>query len=210
MPKHPRYQDYVIVDGKLVGDFETMYQDFSDPWEQTTRERFASEKAVALNLLERLKAQNNCRTVLELGCGFGDFAARATALGLNAVGMDISETAVKKAAERHPGTRFLTGAISEHEKIKALQPDIIVMAEITWYVLDDLPAFIAFLKRELPDTYLVHLLTTYAPGVQKYGREWFTNLDGIKRYFGMEYLESGLVHQDGGARTWFLGRPIPD
>ncbi len=210
MPKHPRYQDYVIADGKLVGDFEAMYRDFDDPWEQTTREQFASEKAVALNLLARLKARHGCRRVLELGCGFGDFTARAAALGLDAIGMDISETAVKKAAERHPQARFLAGALREHDKIRTLAPDIIVMAEITWYVLEDLPAFIDFLKRELPNVYLVHLLMTYAPGVQKYGREWFTNLDEIKQYFGMEYLESGLVHYDGGARTWFLARPRRD
>lgn len=207
MSLYPRYQDYVIADGRLVGEFEAMYQDFDDPWEQTTREEFASEKAVALNLLERLKVQHGCRRVLELGCGFGNFAARATALGLDATGMDISETAIKKARARHPGTSFVISALSDHDAIRQLKPDVIVMAEITWYVLDQLPVFIEFLKRDLPDVYLIHLLMTYAPGVQKYGKEVFTNLDEIKGYFGFRYLESGLVHYDGGARTWFLGKP---
>ncbi|HEU0162946.1 MAG TPA: methyltransferase domain-containing protein [Rhizomicrobium sp.] len=209
MPKHPRYQDYVIADGKLVGDFETMYRDFDDPWEQTTREEFASEKAVALNLLARLKARNGCRRVLELGCGFGDFAAKATALGYDSFGLDISETAIAKAKARHPQTTFMTGTLSDHGLIRDVRPDVIVMAEITWYVLEQLPDFIAFLKRDLPQTYLVHLLMTYAPGVQKYGADVFTNLDEIKAYFGFDYLESGLVHYDGGARTWFLGKPRP-
>lgn len=207
VPKRHRYQDYVIADGKLVGDFEAMYRDFDDPWEQTTREEFASEKAVALNLLGQLKAQRGCRRVLELGCGFGDFSARATALGYEVVGMDISETAVKKAQARHPETHFLVGALSDHRLIRDQNPDVIVMAEITWYVLEQLPDFIAFLKRDMPNIYLIHLLMTYAPGIQKYGREWFTNLAEIKAYFGFDYLESGLVHYDGGARTWFLGRP---
>lgn len=207
MPKHPRYQDYVIADGKLVGDFETMYQDFDDPWEQTTREEFASEKAVALNLLARLKARHGCLRVLELGCGFGDFSARATALGLDAMGMDISETAIQKARGRHPGTQFVVGALSDHDLILRLKPDVIVMAEITWYVLEELPAFIEFIKRDLPDAYLIHLLMTYAPGVQKYGKDFFTSLDEIKAFFGFHYLESGLVHYDGGARTWFLSKP---
>lgn len=207
MPKHPRYQDYVIADGKLVGDFEAMYQDFDDPWEQTSREQFASEKAVALNLLTRLKAREGCRRVLELGCGFGDFTARASALGMDAVGMDISETAVSKARQRHPGDEFLSGALRDHDLIKRLAPDVIVMAEITWYVLEDLPAFLTFIRRELPHVYLIHLLMTYAPGVQKYGKEYFTSLDEIKTYFDFDYLESGLVYYGGGARTWFLGRP---
>src|SRR5689334_5232544 len=118
MPKHPRYQDYVIADGRLIGDFETMYQDFNDPWEQTQREEYASEKAVALNLLARLKERQGCRRVLELGCGFGDFSARATTLGYEAVGMDISETAVRKARSRHPETQFIVGALSDHQLIR--------------------------------------------------------------------------------------------
>ncbi len=33
MKKYSKYQDYVIKDGELVGEFEKMYQDFDDPWE---------------------------------------------------------------------------------------------------------------------------------------------------------------------------------
>lgn len=208
MPKYSRYQDYVIRSGKLIGEFDQMYQDHTDPWEQTTREHYASEKAVAINLLARLQAESSVRRVVELGCGFGDFTARITDLGLSAVGMDISETAVLKARERHSSTEFVTGSISDHGLIKNLAPDVIVMAEITWYVLNELAAFVEFLKRELPDVYIIHLLMTYAPGVQQYGKEWFTNLDEIKAFFGFDYLESGLVHYDGGARTWFLGKPV--
>ena len=53
--KYEKYTDYVIRNGRLVGEFEEMYRDFADPWQQTTRERFSSEKAVALSLLARLK-----------------------------------------------------------------------------------------------------------------------------------------------------------
>ena len=31
----PRYQDFVIRDGKLVGDFEGLYKNFEDPWHQS-------------------------------------------------------------------------------------------------------------------------------------------------------------------------------
>ena len=30
-----RYQDYVIKDGKFVGDFEGLYQNTDDPWLQS-------------------------------------------------------------------------------------------------------------------------------------------------------------------------------
>ena len=70
--KHGRYQDYVIKDGKLVGEFEEMYKDFDDPWEQTTREAWASEKAVGLNLIQKVKAKR----IIELGCGLGHYTKR--------------------------------------------------------------------------------------------------------------------------------------
>ncbi len=76
------------------------------------------------------------------------------------------------------------------------------MPEITWYVLDYLDEFILFLKKELPDTFLM----TYEPGVQKYGSNYFTDLNGILKYFKMYYLEYGCVNLNvGGIRNWFLG-----
>ena len=43
MTKYSRYQDYVIKDGVIIGEFEEMYQDFNDPWEQTTKEKSACD-----------------------------------------------------------------------------------------------------------------------------------------------------------------------
>lgn len=204
--KHPRYQDYVIKNGKLVGEFEEMYQDFDDPWNQTTRETFASEKAVGINLMKHARHAFGSKKVVELGCGFGDYSQQISEAGFDVTGLDISETAIKKAKKKNQRPSFEVGNISDFDLLKRLNPDIIVMAEITWYVLDDLPSFLEFLKSELPNTLLVHLLVTYPLGVQSYGKDYFTDLDGIKRFFGMTYLESGAVFFDSGEqRTWFLG-----
>ncbi len=83
------------------------------------------------------------------------------------------------------------------------------MAEITWYVLDKLDELRGFLKNEMRGKLLVHLLHTYAPGEQRYGTEFFTDLPGILRYFDMDYVEWGSVAKpeyQGGARTFFLAR----
>ena len=34
MTKYSQYQDYIIKIVNLVGEFEQMYLDYSDPWEQ--------------------------------------------------------------------------------------------------------------------------------------------------------------------------------
>jgi hypothetical protein len=83
------------------------------------------------------------------------------------------------------------------------------MAEITWYVLDKIDSFITFLKNEMPDTYLIHLLTTYPAGIQQYGKDKFTNLHEIMLYFGANYQEWGEItyqETDGCSRTYFIGR----
>ena len=91
------------------------------------------------------------------------------------------------------GVRFPPMADAYSPRLRALAPDVIVMSEITWYVLDDLDAFVTFIRKELPNCLLLHLLMTYNEGTQKYGREFFPNLDGILRFFAMHVLERGQV-----------------
>lgn len=89
------------------------------------------------------------------------------------------------------------------------------MAEITWYVLDDLDKFLERLKQYANQAkepvFLIHLLATYELGVQKYGADKFTNLDEIIKYFDLEYLEYGFVktvtefdHKSQG--TYFIAK----
>jgi SAM-dependent methyltransferase len=206
MPKYKRYQDYVIRDGRLIGEFDQMYRDFPDPWHESTSEEYASDKAAGLNLLARLKARHGIGRVVEIGCGFGHYSARIAALGLATVGLDISKTAIERARNLHPAIEFRVGTFDDYDGLRQQRPDVLVLAEVTWYVLDHLRTFLDFARRDLPDTYILHLLSTYPPGVQEYGTEFFTDLAGIKQFFGMEYLEAGEVKfEDGGARTWFLG-----
>jgi SAM-dependent methyltransferase len=205
MPKYPRYQEYVIKDGEFVGDFEQMYIDHADPWEQSTREEFTSEKAVALNLIRKVGAKR----VMELGCGFGHYTAKIAALGVQALGVDISPTAIAKAKTLHPACQFAAGDILDFDLYRQFRPDVIVMAEITWYVLNSLDEFLQFLHDEMPEAHLIHLLNTYPPGVQQYGKEKFTNLTEIMAYFGLNYSEWGEItypEMQGCKRTYFIGR----
>jgi SAM-dependent methyltransferase len=206
MPKYERYQDYVIRDGRLIGEFEQMYRDFADPWHESTSEEYASDKAAGLNLLARLKARHGIRRVVEVGCGFGHYSERIADLGLETVGLDIAATAIERARKLHPAVEFRVGEFHNFHALKQERPDVLVLAEVTWYVLDHLRTFLEFARRELPNTYILHLLCVYPPGVQEYGLDYFTDLVGIKKFFNMEYLESGEVKtEEAGARTWFLG-----
>ena len=180
-----------------------MYRDFDDPWEQTALKYWASENAVTYRLIQEL----NANRVIELGCGLGHYTNKIRQLGFDVLGVDISSTAIEKARKNYPNCKFTTGDILDFKIYEDFRPEVIIMAEITWYVLDKLDEFIKFIKSNFRDTYLIHLLTTYPSGEQNYGKEKFTNLQEIMSYFAAEYLEWGdYSSKDGYKTTYFVGR----
>ena len=213
------YQDYVIKSGKLVGDFEGLYRNFDDPWHQSREDHVSdTRRMIASNFCSRLSSVHGLdgvSRVLEYGCGFGHLTEVLRKSGFSAVGVDVSHAAVRKAREKNPQSVFLRRSFGDPDVLEDLDPDIVIMAEITWYVLDELDQFLDQLrkharKRDRP-TYLIHLLSTYAPGVQEYGLNYFTDLDGILKYFDLDYLESGFISSprpdDPHSRgTYFVAR----
>ncbi len=200
LPLYPRYQDYVI---KLIGEFERMYCDFEDPWEQSD-EVSSSDKAVAVSIIKRL----GCTRVLEIGCGLGFFANKiAEETHADVMGVDVSEAAIRKAQKRFPACCFKVADLLQFESYVPFKPDIVVMAEVTWYVLNKLHRFIELYRKHFKGIYLLHILTTYPKGEQTLGCEFFSNHDEIKQFFSMAYLEWGEIHKHSGyTRTYFVGK----
>ena len=209
--RYPRYQDYVIKDGKLVAEFDQMYRDYDDPWEQLAGETWASDKALGLNWLARLAAERGMRRVVEIGCGLGAYSARIGALGVDVLGTDISETAVRKAKAvvTTPGVRFEAGSILDFHIYHDFGPQAFVLADISWYVLKELPAFLSFLHAECQGAYIVHLLTTYPVGEQRYGADVFSTHEEIVGYFGLDVVESAVIsrpEKGANGKSAFLAR----
>jgi SAM-dependent methyltransferase len=70
----------------------------------------------AVEYLERLMALlPPAATVLELGCGNGEPAARMLALGHSYTGVDISSEQLRRAKARVPGAEFVKGDYTELE-----------------------------------------------------------------------------------------------
>jgi len=147
------------------------------------------------------------KKVVELGCGLGFFTKRIHSEGFDVLGVDISPTAIQKAKQNHPECNFRVGDILDYDNYTP-SPDVIIFAHIVWYVLEKLDAFLELMKTSFPDVYFISLDTFYPPGVQKYGREKFTNLSEMMSYFGMNYLEWGELYEAGNdtIKTFFLGR----
>jgi len=210
------YQDYVIKDGVLVGDFEGLYRDFEDPWNQSRNDHiFDSRRQIALNWCRRLRSEDSSNRFLELGCGFGHLTHQLASEGFTALGIDISEVAIAKAQKLYPESQFAQASLLDFDLFRNFDANVYIMAELTWYVLEELDKFLNFLAGEKQrinrPIYLIHLLATYDPGKQKYGQDKFTNLDEILNYFKLNYLESGFVRtvrigDEGSQGTFFVAR----
>ena len=100
------YHDYVFKDGKLVGEFDQMYQKSKDiPWHQD-KDPERLDCKIALSILETKAPYSS---ILDIGCGLGYFTDEihkfCTKDG-NTIGTDISPTAVDKARKLFPNLRF--------------------------------------------------------------------------------------------------------
>lgn len=170
------YHDYVIKDGKFIGEFETMYQDCEDPWTQAKQPNKYSRSASIWHL-----KNFGIKSVLECGCGLGyyaDWIHRET--GIVPKSVDVSESAIAKAQKLFPHLDFEVADITrELERFK--DQDCILLSEIIWYILPDLNALFDVMKEHFAGKHLV-VLQVFYKGSQKYGTEYFTNLDEFIEY----------------------------
>lgn len=82
------------------------------------------------------------KRVLDLGCGFGDFCARAAEGGAARVlGVDISGRMLEEARRRHPRLEFVRAAVEEY-RIAPGSFDLVVSSLCLHYVRDIAPLFL--------------------------------------------------------------------
>jgi len=214
--KKLRYQDYVIADGKLIADWEGLYTNFEDPWHQSRIDHIMdSRRIIALNWCIRLRSEYQTNRIIDIGCGLGHLTNSLHKQNFEIIGIDVSKTAIQKARSLYPSANFLEGTFENLDELLIFDADIYIMSEITWYILGELDNFLSnirqkSMKRKRP-IYLIHLLTTYKEGMQKYGIDKFTNLNEILEYFNMNYLESGFIRSRreddiDSQGTYFIGK----
>ncbi|MGH3025747.1 MAG: class I SAM-dependent methyltransferase [Gaiellaceae bacterium] len=187
------YHDYVISHGRLVGAWDEMYAACDDPWHQTQDARSEGRRTIVA-----FAKEIDARTILEVGCGLGYFTAELVSAGFDVIGMDASEVAIERAKTLHPelADRFVVGR-AEDDLAGFAGVDAAVFAEVTWYVLDHLARILEDLRRHYAGGHLIHLLTFYPPGRQRYGTDFFTTPDELVERFGFEVVASA----EAGAQT---------
>jgi SAM-dependent methyltransferase len=193
MKRSADYHDYVIKNGVLVGQFEQMYRDCEDPWNQSSPS--CNELSLSRQAAILLMKKHGVRSVAEWGCGLGHYSA-LLAKDFQVTGLDISETAIARARKRHPHISFEVSPISQISEFPA---DVVLFAEITWYILDQLDETFRRLRTSHSGGYLAHNLLFYK-GQQRYGTEFFTTLDEFVRRCPFPVLEI-MQYEDASSST---------
>ena len=212
-----RYQDLVIKNGQLIGKWEELYSSFEDPWNQSLEENVNDSRRLLVDVVCRRISRDLGRQlqVMEVGCGLGHMTDRLRSEGFSAIGVDCSATAIERASALYPESTFKTASTSDPKFFLGIDVDVLVMAEVTWYILDHFEKFLKQVvdisrTRKRP-VWVVHLLVTYAPGVQQYGNEVFSDLVGIEGFFenaGLRIIESAefFTSRNDGANTFLLAK----
>ena len=186
-----KYQDLVIKDGKFVGEFEKMYQEFDDPWNQTKEGNV--ENSISRQVVCNYINQYQINSMVEFGCGLGkttNFISNKT--NINVLGVDISESSIIKSKKRYPELKFEVNDISNIDEYKDYE--CYFFSEITWYILEDnkIDKIFEKMKNKLNGKYFIHNLVFYK-GQQRYGLDYFTSLDQFIEFCPFKLLGKTII-----------------
>ena len=194
MKKYKDYHDYVIKDGKLIGEFEKMYQESTDvPWHQdkTSFDWYADVNIQMLNPIFG-NIEETIQNVIDLACGLGYFTRRVSDIYSidNMVGLDISKTAIEKCKVLHEESsiEFLTADLASENFSLPYQDyffDLALMRDLLWYVFPQMNMLLKNIHRILHEgSYLLIQLCFPALHKEFVGKNVFPEPDAILDLFG--------------------------
>ena len=179
------YHDYVIKNGKFIGQFEDMYQNCDEPWPES--ERDLAENPVSAHTVTLIK-KNRFKKLFTIGSGKGFHAdwLQRQCPGLEVEGCEVSSTAIEYSKKYFPHINTLQMDIKDFDKYK-FDFDVILFREILWYILPQWDFVIKTLKKRYISKYIIIEISCYDN--QTYGLEYFDGPDVIIKEFPFQIDE---------------------
>jgi len=173
------YHEYVIKDGKFVGEFEEMYQKCKNPWPETEHDL---DNNPVSSYTPSIISQQGFIKIFSLGIGSGLHAAwlKKKVPEISIEGCDISETALKYCHKYHPEVRTYHMDVNAFIK-KTIDFDLVILREILWYILPSWKNLMYSLAQKYEGKHILIEITCYDN--QTYGREFFDGPEDIIKKF---------------------------
>jgi len=179
----PDYRDYVIRDGRFIGEFEEMYRDVEDPWHIGNATSFQYD--LVLSLIRRHGICRQPCQVMDIGCGKGAFTLRLKDALPEAhiLALDISQTAIAAAREsiQARGIEFRVMDVRKEYRHLSGAYNLVLMSQIAWYILPELRPILHHLTMNLLGNggYLLLNQAFYRDDEQTYGKEILSTVEEL-------------------------------
>ena len=174
-----------------------IYLEDDDPWNQSNYGGVV-KKEIIIFLTNFCNKHLNCKKGLEIGCGLGYYTNLINInTNINCLGSDNSTEAIRKASLKFNSSNFLYLDITDKNKLitKLKNIDVLIMLDVSWYILKYLKEFVDILKENFKGKYIIHSLVMYKK--QNYGNNIFTNHNELIKFFGLKYIYDGIMNSSG-------------
>ncbi|HEY0666716.1 MAG TPA: class I SAM-dependent methyltransferase [Sphingobacteriaceae bacterium] len=209
------YHDYVIKNGKLIGEFEQMYENSATiPWHQDEQENWID----VLLTIAFLKSKKAFFRMVDYGSGTGHYLD-ILIRNLDAqegIGFDVSATATRKAKELFPELNFRTANLMiKDEKQFLLNPifqsTLHVIRGTLWYVFPKMETVVENIYTQVGPNDSLLVVQNFPPLNSSFvGKEVIPNPKILIQHFvakGFD-LESHIwyeQHKENSNDSWFIG-----
>ena len=194
---------------EFVGDFESLYKNEDDPWNQSGKNGEISYyyDHSRTRLTNKLK-EINPDSLLEIGCGLG-YTTKIIQQSLpkcSVTGMDISKVAISKAIKLFPNLNFVSGDIRSASGRPDIKYDVVILNQLLWYVLESLYETFRNCFSILKPNGRIIISQAFLQTSQKYGKDICDGFGGLISYlnshkFNIEYSDlddsNRFIHDDG-------------
>ena len=210
----PDYHDYVFRNGKLVGEFEAMYQNSSTtPWHQDEQEHWVDVRLTK----EMLRDIGLFDEIHDLGCGTGHYLALMKGhVGAEVgkfFGYDISATVCEKARRQFPYGHFEVLDLTAQPATRNPQPAtrrLFMIRGTLWYVFPKLDAVIRNIRNLMTGSDKLLVVQNFPPLNGLFiGKDVIPNHDALIKHFSSSFsVVRHLWYEDtvkSANDNWFIG-----
>ena len=211
------YHQYVISDGKLVAEFEAMYQRSRDiPWHQNEQDNWIDVRLTT----EILKDIGPFDEIHDFGCGLGYYLdilkSRIGSVGCRTFGYDVSYTACKKAGCLFPAAEFAVIDLMANP-LPASQPvsqsashRLFAIRGTLWYVFPEFANVVTNLRSKMRRGELLLVVQNFPPFETDFvGKDVMPDPQALIRWFSADFDSIRTLWYEDRMKSandnWFIG-----
>lgn len=212
------YHDFVIKNGKLIGEFEQMYKKSAQiPWQQDEQENSLNVRLA----IELLRCYSPFDFICDFGSGLGFFLdilyRELCYKNAKLIAYDVSKTCCEKGKHLFPHINFinydlmLDGCGKQNLLCDNIsKKNLFVLRGTLWYVYPAITQVVANIGKEVNNNDLLLISQNFPPLSSDFcGKEIIPNHEAIISYFNpfFEPLKTIIYEENksSGNDNWFIG-----